>query len=263
MGGYMDAVDKRIPVSSSVQLATIPTMDSLLVQKATEKPGKGCFEVFNFVLKFRATKAFERGVCPFQFLIHCGRVSCGPPNKRAINRALWHLKICLMKLMVQLFTPGVAANSPPITFSLKQNGKVSSRPLAMMGALSTVAWLFSTVCFQMALLQWWLLMHCCAVGLAASLQQKNSKDWYLLNPQVTGDKVNILSPKSFVHFGDWNNTKLCLMKKFGRPEYQMKQPIKMALQCSSGIWRLSPEYIWLLNTLSVGHPPLRWTLKHK
>ena len=148
MGGYMDAVDKRIPVSSSVQLATIPTMDSLLVQKATEKPGKGCFEVFNFVLKFRATKAFERGVCPFQFLIHCGRVSCGPPNKRAINRALWHLEICLMKLMVQLFTPGVAANSPPITFSLKQNGKVSSRPLAMMGALSTVAWLFSTVCFQ-------------------------------------------------------------------------------------------------------------------
>ena len=124
----MDAVDKRIPVSSSVQLATIPTMDSLLVQKATEKPGKGCFEVFNFVLKFRATKAFERGVCPFQFLIHCGRVSCGPPNKRAINRALWHLEICLMKLMVQLFTPGVAANSPPITFSLKQNGKVSSRP---------------------------------------------------------------------------------------------------------------------------------------
>ena len=97
-------------------------------------------------------------------------------------------------------------------------------------------------------------MHCCAVGLAALLQQKNSKDWYLLNPQVTGDKVNILSPKSFVHFGDWNNTKLCLMKKFGRPEYQMKQPIKMALQCSSGIWRLSLEYIWLLNTrLDIHH----------
>ena len=40
-------MDKRIPVSSSVQLAK-PTMDSHLVQKATKKPGKGerqCFEI--------------------------------------------------------------------------------------------------------------------------------------------------------------------------------------------------------------------------